>query len=154
MSSRPDICLVVVVVVVAFIASTNIRYLATEHSKGVSLALAENAFSALSHFLRAKTNQKVFPCPSGKVTSLGPLGIRNALEGLKIAPKFLCQHAWSSVLFDAVQGSDSPLESLSSVPVEKVVSPLHRPYAPLRVASMRAFPALPIGAGVSSSSSS
>ncbi len=128
-----------------FIASTNGRYLATEHKKGTSLALAKNAFNALSHFLHVKTDQGVFPCAVGEVTSLGPFGIRNALEGLKIAPKFLCQHAWSSVLFDAVNGSDSTLESLSSLPVEKVLSPLHRPYAPLRNAFLRAFPSPLLG---------
>ncbi len=61
-----------------FIAATNFRYLATEHKKGTSLA--KNAFSALSHFLHSKTGQRVFPCDAGKVRSLGPFGIRNALD--------------------------------------------------------------------------
>jgi hypothetical protein len=130
-----------------FIAATNFRYLATEHKKGTQLALAKSAFSALSHFLHGKTGKRVFPCDSGKVTSLSPFGIRNALEGLKIAPKFICQYAWSSVLYEAVKDTDSPFQSLSLLPVEKVLSPLHRPYAPLRDAFLRAFPFPPMGEG-------
>jgi len=128
-----------------FIAATNFRYLATEHKKGTQLALAKSAFSSLSHFLHEKTGKRVFPCDSGKVTSLSPFGIRNALEGLKIAPKFICQYAWSSVLYEAVKDTDSPFQSLSLLPVEKVLSPLHRPYAPLRDAFLRAFPFPPMG---------
>ncbi len=47
-----------------FIAATNLRSLALEHKEGVSLALDENAFSALSHSLHSKVEGAIFPCGS------------------------------------------------------------------------------------------
>ncbi len=137
-----------------FIAATNLRYLPAEHEKGVSLALAKNACSALSHFLPSRVEGGIFPCDAGKVTSLGPLGVSNALEGLKVAPKLFCQHIRASIVHEAVASTASAYDALSSSPVEKVLSPLHRPYAPLRNSFLRAFPATPLGSGASSSSSS
>ncbi len=66
------------------------------------------------------------------------LGVRNALRGIKVAPKFLCQHVRTSAMFDCVQDATVPLDALSAIPVEQVLSPLHRPCGPLRNAFLEA----------------
>ncbi len=43
-----------------FMAATSLRFFAVEHKKGVSWALAENAFNALSHFLHSKVEGGIF----------------------------------------------------------------------------------------------
>ncbi len=46
---------------------------------------AKGAFSSFTRFLKQNADC-TFPTDYGRVTSLGPFGVRNAVAGLKVAP--------------------------------------------------------------------
>jgi hypothetical protein len=127
---------------VDFISATGVSLIGTGHKRCTDLGKAKLAFNKVSAEL-AKLVPSLFPHAEGKVTSLGPLGVRNAVRGLKVAPHLLRMAEWLPLFHLTTKDSVSPWLSLVGLTVGQVPSPAPRPYLPLREGFLRTFPLPP-----------
>jgi ribonuclease HI len=120
-----------------FSCSTNCRIVGSTHTMRTNLDDAKGAFSSLARFLKQR-EEATFPTDAGRVTSLGPFGVRNAVAGLKVAPRFLCPEVWVPFLWSSTKDLPDPFASLSRLKVSSFPSspPL---YSPLREGFDRLF---------------
>ena len=121
-----------------FACATNQRVIGSTHSPHTSLNDAKGAFSSLARFLKQQEDA-LFPTDFGRVTSLGPFGVRNAVAGLKVAPRFLCPEAWVPLLFSTTKDVGDPLSVLSRVKVSSIPASSSPLYSPLREGFDRLF---------------
>ena len=122
-----------------FIAATDMRFIGQGHDNNTTLDKAKLAFSKISKFLHAKLDRDLYPSLEGKVTSLGPFGVRNAVEGLKVAPKPMRPVEWLPLLRNTTVGAPVPYVALVQLPLSELRSPFPRPYVPLLEGFRRTF---------------
>jgi hypothetical protein len=123
---------------VDFISATGVSFIGTGHKSCTDLGKAKLAFTKVTLEL-FKLVPSLFPHAEGKVTSLGPLGVRNAVRGLKVAPRLLRMAEWLPLFHLTTKDSVSPWLSLVGLTVGQVPSPVPRPYLPLREGFLRTF---------------
>ena len=124
-----------------FVATTGIYDIGLKHDNLSKIELVKNAFSSLSRALASHAGQEfpLFPCEVGKVSSLAPFGMRNAMEGVKVAPRFLSPEKWVPFLFSSAKDQPAPLQAVLSRRVKDVPLVVPSPYQPLRQAFLRMF---------------
>ena len=122
-----------------FVAATNVRILSGNHTALTPFSFTKDKFADISRSIHEKVPRGIFPCSLAKVTSLGPLGIKNGLEGIKVAPTFMSQVIWFPVLADLLPSDPAPPSGWYSQAVSSFPSPQERPYAPLRDAFNRSL---------------
>ncbi len=99
--------------------------------------MPKGGLSSLSRFLKQQED-RTFPTEIGRVTSLGPFGVRNAVAGLTVAPVFLCPVVWVPFLYSMTKDVADPLAILSKAKVSSLPSPPPL-FSPLREGFDRLF---------------
>ena len=126
-----------------FIAATDMKFIGQGNNNATTVDKAKLAFSKISKFLYGKLEVDLYPCSEGRITSLGPFGVRNAVEGLKVAPRLLRPAEWLPLVREVTLGAPVPYSVLMQLPLSRTRSPFPRPYRPLLEGFRRTFPSLP-----------
>ena len=112
-----------------FVAATGVRCFNKSHSSRTHLSTVAEAFAALTRALADEAASPIFSGEVGRITPLAPLGPKNAMWGLSVAPFFLRQTSWAPLLASRfagardARGGGFPV-SLIEVPVPCAFNPL------------------------------
>ena len=109
------------------------------HSARTHVSTAAEAFSVLTRALADEAAHPIFHGEIARVTSLAPLGPKNAMWGLSVASFFLRQSVWAPKLADAIGGANRARDF--AFPVGKLPAPFPLPYNPLATAFARGLAA-------------
>ena len=111
-----------------FISATGVAFIGTGHKSTTDLGKAKLAFTKISSEL-VKLVPALIPHSEGKVTSLGPFGVRNAVRGIKVAPRLICMAEWLPLFHQVTKDYASPWSAIVGLTVEQIPSPVGRTLA-------------------------
>jgi hypothetical protein len=122
-----------------FVSSTGVSLIGASHTRETPMEDVAAAISQLFVFFSATSAHPLVPHDKARVTSLAPLGLRNALWGFPVAPALLAVDTWTPHVVKIVGRAADPSVAVLRSQVGAVPILRPSPFQPLALAFARSL---------------